>query len=126
MTQEWRELMDLTQGRSLIVERVRVRGGDIALEGQFELPSLASLSAGDQVFVAAFIQCHGSIKRMERFFGISYPTVKNRLNRIGEQLEFVEILPVEDLPPQKDAGDVVEQLDRGEISVDEALRRLRG
>jgi len=41
-----------------------------------------------------FVRSHGSIKEMERTFGISYPTVKNRLNRISAQLELVETDPV--------------------------------
>ena len=77
-----------------------------------------SLSAEDQVFVMAFIRCHGSIKDMEGMFGISYPTVKNRINRIARQLEFVEIVKVS---PQEE---VIDELGRGDISVDEAIRRL--
>ena len=57
------------------------------------MPPLARLAGDDQVFVAAFIRCHGSIKQMEKFFGVSYPTIKNRLNRIGAQLPFAEIDP---------------------------------
>ncbi|MFV2021178.1 DUF2089 family protein [Micromonospora sp. LOL_023] len=47
---------------------------------------LAQLSVDDQVFVAAFVRLHGSIKKMERIFGVSYPTVKSRLNRIAGQV----------------------------------------
>jgi hypothetical protein len=63
-------------------------------------------------------RCHGSIKDMEEMFGISYPTVKNRINRIAKQLELVEIVRIP-------AGeDVIGELERGEISADEAIRRL--
>jgi hypothetical protein len=51
-------------------------------------------------------------------FGISYPTVKNRINRIARQLEFVEIVKVS---PQEE---VLEELERGDITADEAIRRL--
>jgi hypothetical protein len=40
------------------------------------------------VFVAAFVRSHGSIKEMEQVFGVSYPTVKARLNRIAAMLEW--------------------------------------
>ena len=86
----------------------------------FEPPPLACMSSEDQVFVMAFLRCHGSIKQMERLFGVSYPTVKNRLNRIAGQLEFVEI----DVGPSD--GDVIEAVERGEISVQEAIKRLEG
>jgi hypothetical protein len=63
---------------------------------------------------------------MEKAFGISYPTVKNRLNRIAEQLQLVEVVRVE-APKQPAAAsdDVLAMLERGEISADEAAERLR-
>jgi hypothetical protein len=118
MAREWLELTKMTQGKPITVERVRLVDSDIAIEGSFSLPPLANLSAEDQVFVMAFIKCSGSIKDMEQMFGISYPTVKNRINKIAQQLEFVEIVKVS---PQEE---VLEQLERGEISADEAIRRL--
>ena len=120
MTKDWHELTAMTKGLPITVERVRLVDKDIAIEGSFELPYLARLSFEDQVFTAAFIECHGSIKDMEELFGISYPTVKNRLNRISQQLEFVDINP----PASK--SEVLEQLDRGEIDIDYALKKLRG
>jgi len=50
------------------------------------------LTLEDQVFVMAFVRCEGTIKEMEKTFGVSYPTIKNRLGRIGKQLEFVETI----------------------------------
>ena len=92
-TRDWQALSELTRGRPIVVERVRLTGQDIAIEGAFELPRLARLSAEDQVFVAAFVRSHGSIKEMEQVFGVSYPTIKARLNRIAGSLEFVETDP---------------------------------
>ncbi len=80
---------------------------------------MARLNADDQVFVAAFVQSHGSIKEMERLFGVSYPTIKSRLSRIGEQLEFVQTNP----PPTP--GEILDLLQKGEISAQEALERLK-
>ncbi|MFC0505257.1 DUF2089 domain-containing protein [Micromonospora costi] len=117
---DWQELTDLTQGRPFTVERVRLAGSGVVIEGQFEPPQLAQLSADDQVFVAAFVRSHGSIKEMERIFGVSYPTIKSRLNRIAEQLDFV------DTDPAPTGADVVDRLRRGEISVQEALAELEG
>jgi len=67
----------------------------------------------------AFIRCHGSIKEMEEMFGISYPTVKNRLNRIAGQLQFIEIVKVS---PERE---VIDKLENGQISAEEAIRRLK-
>jgi len=118
MAREWHELTRMTQGKRITVERIRLVDDDIAIEGSFAPPRLAGLSAEDQVFVMAFVRCHGSIKAMEEMFGISYPTVKNRLNRIARRLEFVETVEVS---PDEEA---IDGLERGEISVEEALRRL--
>src|SRR3974390_579739 len=115
---DWHELTQLTQGRQFVVERVRLADRDIAIEGRFELPQLARLSVEDQVFVTAFVQCHGSIKEMEQTFGISYPTVKSRLNRIASALEFV------DTDPAPSRAEVLDRLRRGEINAQEAIGEL--
>ena len=108
------------------MERVSLPDSAIAIEGQFEPPVLASLSAEDQVFVMTFVQVHGSIKEMERIFGISYPTVKNRLDAIAKQLPLIETVTrttesasTPRSNPQSAA--VLDSLERGEIDVEEAL-----
>ena len=87
------------------------------MEGQIELSSLAQLSPEDQAVVMAFVRHHGSIKKMEELFGISYPTVKNRLNAIAAQLD-------KSLQAPSPREYVLEQLSRGEITVEEALEKL--
>lgn len=118
MPAEWGELTRITGGAEIVIQRVQLADRDISIEGEFELPPLARLSAEDQVFIMAFIQCHGSIKDMEQMFGISYPTVKNRLNRLAEVLKLVETRPS---PPQED---VLSDLERGEITAAQAIERL--
>jgi hypothetical protein len=118
MASTWQELTRLTQGNPLTVERVRMTGRDLAIEGSFELPPLARLMEEDQIFITAFLRCHGSIKEMEALFGISYPTVKNRLKRIAAQLEYVEINP----PPS--SLELLDRLEKGEIDIDETLKKL--
>jgi hypothetical protein len=121
---DWQVLTKLTGGSPVAVERVRMIETNVRIEGDFELPPLAQLPSEDQVFVAAFVRCHGSIKEMERTFGVSYPTIKNRLNRIGAQLPFAE---VDTSPPSTSsaAGDLLSQLERGELSVRDVLARLK-
>jgi hypothetical protein len=119
-TQEWPELTKLTQGRRIAVERVRLSDSGAAIEGSWELPQLARLSAEDQIFVIAFVRSHGSIKEMERVFGVSYPTIKARLNRIGDSLDFV------DTNPRPSRVEILERLRRGEITADGAIEELEG
>ncbi len=89
----------------------------LVLEGSFEVSPLASLSVDDQAFVIAFVRHHGSLKKMESLFNISYPTVKNRLNAIGAALDQNFAAPSPNLY-------VLEQLSRGELTVEEALEKL--
>jgi hypothetical protein len=118
MKNDWQELTRITRGEPFAVERVRLNGSGIAIDGCFELPPLARLTAEDQVFVTAFLRSHGSIKEMEQLFGVSYPTVKNRLSSIATKLEFVEVNP----PASR--LEILERLDRGEITAVEATKML--
>jgi len=118
MMNDWHELTDLTGDRRFLVTEIRLETG-ISIQGEFELPPLARLRYEDQVFVSEFVRSHGSIKDMEKAFGVSYPTVKNRLNRIIDQLQLVEV------GTTSTADDTLDLLERGEISADEAAKRLR-
>ena len=118
MAREWYELTNLTRGEAMLVERIRLANSDVSIEGSFELPLLAQLSAEDQIFVMAFIRYNGSIKEMERVFGISYPTVKNRLRNIAERLKFTLD------PPEPVEEEILTQLENGEITTAEAIERL--
>jgi hypothetical protein len=122
--QDWQTLTRLTGGAPFSIERVRLADQEIAIEGRFDVPPLARLAADDQVFVAAFIRCHGSIKQMEKFFGVSYPTIKNRLNRIGAQLPFAEIDPPAD-EERPTRSELLSRLERGELTVNDVLARLQ-
>jgi len=122
MSNEWHELTDLTGELPFTITRARLASG-VAIEGEFELPPLARLRYEDQVFIGEFVRSHGSIKDMEKAFGVSYPTVKNRLNRIAEQLSMVQVAV--QAPAPVGAEDVLTMLERGEISADEAAERLR-
>jgi len=115
---DWQDLLRIAQGAELVVERVRIPEKQIAVEGQFTLPQLARLSLDDQVFVTAFLRSHGSIKEMEKTFGVSYPTIKARLNRIGSQLDFIETNPA----PSR--TEVLDRLNSGDISAADAIRAL--
>ena len=115
---EWQDLLRIAQGGRLVIERVRIPDRNLTVEGAFTLPELARLSLEDQVFIIAFLRSHGSIKDMEQVFGVSYPTIKARLNRIAGQLEFV------DTNPSPSRSEVLERLNKGELTAEEAIREL--
>jgi len=136
MGHDWQELTKLSQGKQMVVERVRLVENKIAIEGEFELPPLARLTSEDQVFVMAFIRCEGTIKEMEKAFGVSYPTIKARLSKISAQMPMVEAIPAYESVPEKekssasiskkkgDRESVIAALEKGEISAAEAIERL--
>ena len=125
MSKDWQELTKLIGQAPIEVERVRLVETGVAIEGPFTLPPLSRLTAEDQVFVAAFVRCHGSIKQMEKYFGVSYPTIKNRLNKIGSQLSFVEIEQGSETDPPQTRSEILDRLSRGELTIAQALERLK-
>lgn len=116
--------MDISQarcpdcGRPMQIQRTWCPSCEVHVEGDIEVSPLGRLSLEDQLFVTAFLRHHGSIKKMESLFDISYPTVKNRLNAVVGHLDshFAGASP---------NALILEQLSRGEITVDEAIERIR-
>jgi hypothetical protein len=140
--QDWTRLSDLTQGESFFIRQVELRQDGTRIEGAFELPPLATLEARDQLFIAAFVRAHGSIKRMEELLGLSYPSIKNRLNQLAGKLEGLygelEIRPgskeaseTSDAKaelaesPEKDRLALLEAIRAGEKSVSDVLKELK-
>ncbi len=105
-------------GRMRVV-RLECASCGTAVEGRFEAGQLGTLPLEQQDFVLTFLRCRGNIKEVERELGISYPTVRGRLDEVLRMLG----LPIE---PRADVGATLEQVEGGELSVDEAVRRLKG
>ncbi len=121
MKHDWQQLVKMSGSRSLIVEKVYIPDLDIHIEGEFVIPEFMTLNADDQIFTAGFIKSGGSIKEMEKMFGISYPTVKNRLKKISSVLGGMDIKTEWKQPVMS----VLDLLEKGEISVDEAMEELK-
>ena len=75
----------------LAVKRLRCEACGTDVEGLYTLPALACLSAEDQEFVLAFIKASGSLKEMAKLLGVSYPTVRNRLDEVIDRLDSVNV-----------------------------------
>ncbi|MDD5063525.1 MAG: DUF2089 family protein [Phycisphaerae bacterium] len=71
--------------KSLVCQRCQTE-----IQGQYELPLLARLSTDDEGFVLEFIKASGSLKEMAKLLGLSYPTVRNRLDEVIERIKFTE------------------------------------
>ncbi len=90
---------------------------DISINGNFEMDALAGLDYNDQALAIAFIRSFGSIKKLQDALGVSYPTARGRLEKLVEKLNRgMEINPPQDT--------TIRKLEKGEISVSEALEVL--
>ncbi len=101
------------------IRRLHCTSCDVVVEGGIPIPRLARLAADDREFVELFVRSSGSLKAVAEKMGISYPTVRARLNRVIQSLE------EEEAGERGQRNQILDQVERGEISVDEAVRRLR-
>ena len=106
----------------LTVARLVCRNCGSALEGRFTLGKLFQLTPDQLHFVEVFIRCEGKITRVQEELGVSYPTVRSRLEEIIQALGYEVGDPREADPVQRQ--DVLERLARKEITSDEAFKLL--
>jgi len=72
------------------VKRLHCEACETEVEGLYPLPPLSGLETEEQAFVLNFIKASGSLKEMAKLMGVSYPTVRNRLNEIIEKIQTLE------------------------------------
>lgn len=98
---------------------------DTSIEGNFETCKFCQLPNDQRDFVETFIRCRGNIKEVERELGISYPTVRSRLDAVIQALGY----PVESREGEETVAsrrrEILEALNKGEISTEEAIKALR-
>jgi hypothetical protein len=92
------------------------------MEGKFENCEFCKLSEDNLDFLRAFIQCRGVIKDVEKELGISYPTVRSRLERLMAELGYGEA-PVRSRDEQR--YEVLEAVKEGKVTPKEAVSALR-
>lgn len=101
------------------IEKLRCTSCDVTLEGRIPIPRLARLSADDREFVELFVRSSGSLKAVANKLGVSYPTVRSRLDRVIAALKAAE-------NDERDArNQILDNIEQGKISVDEAIQLLR-
>lgn len=110
----------------LEITRLHCSSCDTSVEGHFTGGPIAHLTAEHLDFIVTFVRCEGKINRMEQELGLSYPTIRNRLHEVIRALGFEpgKDEPVEVSPEKRNS--VLEDLEAGKISADEAMRMLRG
>ncbi|MBX3002966.1 MAG: DUF2089 domain-containing protein [Anaerolineales bacterium] len=109
----------------LVVTSLRCRECDTSLQGRFSNSAFSQLNAEQLAFVELFVRNEGKITRMEADLQLSYPTIRNRLLDVIRALGYE---PGEDeFAGLSDAErkEIVNALERGEISYDEAMQRIQ-
>lgn len=116
-------------GQEMTIVRLHCRACDSALEGNFEPTRFARLSLEQLEFLETFVRCQGKLNWVGDELGLSYPTVRSRLNDVIRALGF-EIM---DEPPAEtrqrsvqQRQTVLEDLAAGKISAEEAITLLQG
>lgn len=112
-------------GGEVVVTRIGCRECDITIEGRFSAGRFSQLSAEQLDFIEVFVRYEGKITHMEDELGISYPTIRNRLHDVIRTLGYEP--GGETIEKLSDDGRqrILEELDQGEITLEEAMRLLQ-
>ncbi len=111
-------------GEPLEVVRLHCRNCDTSVEGHFDVGRFAALGPEQLDFLETFLRARGNIREVERELGLSYPTVRSRLDGLLTALGLMPSAAEDEQAPDRRA--VLDALERGEITAEEAVRRLRG
>jgi len=106
----------------LRVSRLACPECGLAVEGEFTSGRLGLLSPEQQRFVEIFVTSRGNIREVESVLGISYPTVRKRLDEVIEALGTGAIESAEDANRR---NEILSQIERGELSAKDGARLLR-
>lgn len=104
-------------GDRLEVVELKCSGCGTRLSGRFGFPRLLSLDPEQLEFIQIFLKCRGNIREVERELGVSYPTVRNRLEGVIRALGF-------QAKSGPSSDEILEGLSKRELSVDEAVELL--
>ena len=111
-------------GENLSVTRLHCRHCDSVLEGHFQLGRFYELSSQQLGFVDTFIRCEGRLNKVQEELGLSYPTVRSRLNDVIRTLGY-EVREEASMSPEQ-RRNILEDLAQGKITSGDAVKLLQG
>ena len=115
-------------GETLEVVRLHCRNCDTAIEGHFSVGAFDRLSPEQLAFAEKFIFHEGKLNRMEDDLGLSYPTLRSRLQDLRRAMGF-EIVDADEAAftvSDEDRRKILDDLAAGKLSSEEAVQRLQG
>ncbi len=109
------------------VTRLRCRSCGTTLEGDFSVGRFARLDRDQLALLESFLRARGNLREMERELGISYPTVRSRVEALVRSLGFGPRSDDDAAAgePGQTREDILERLARREISAEEAAQAIR-
>lgn len=113
-----------TCNHPLLATELSCTACDTVIHGHYEPCLFCRLSPEDLAFLEVFVKNRGNVKEMERELGISYWSIRNRLDEVVEALDFEEPVTPQVEQETGERQEILEQLDRGEITVAEAAEQL--
>lgn len=122
---------DPVSGGNLYVSELSNDESGITLRGKFEIPKYAALDSEQAHFLDTFLRCRGTINAVERELGVSYPTVRARLDQLLSTLGLAPLAEDKKPEPPKPKIDasmvnsILDQLEAGELSPEEAMSKIR-
>lgn len=117
---------DPVTGGELYISELASDDSGVSIRGRFEIPRYARLDGEQTKFLETFLRCRGMLNSMERELGISYPTVRSRLDSL---LDALDLKPIKEDAKQGKLNDkkkkILDLLEKGEITAEEAKARLK-
>ena len=119
-------------GGSIVVTECKCSNCQLEMRGEFQLGQFASLSQDQLTFVQVFLRARGNLTEVEKVLGVSYPTIRNKLDEINATLEQVSSPPdthtsqpeVTPKPAAESQRAILHQVAAGELSAADAARKL--
>jgi len=110
----------------LTITRLHCEACDTTLEGRFTNGSFGHLAKDQLDFIETFVRCEGKLTRMEGELQLSYPTIRNRLHEVIRAMGYEPGKDEQVDVTEEKRRQVLEDLDAGKISAEDATRALRG
>lgn len=112
-------------GEKLFVSELTSEESGVVIRGRFALPETADLSDDQQDFLTVFLRARGVISTIEKELGISYPTVRNRIDALLTDMGLEPYKGDRRAERSEEKAKILKQLEEGEISASEAKEQLK-
>ena len=124
-------------GSQLVVTEYKCPACQLQMRGEFQSGLLSALSDDELAFVKVFLSARGNLTEVERVLGISYPTIRNKLDEINNSLNRTDdaaairqkkvdiIAETKTASVEESRKDILQQVSDGRLSPAEAVQRLK-